>query len=382
MHNKVYGLDLLRAIAVIWVILIHAHLAIPDFPSVPGILYGWMGVDLFFVLSGYLIGTQLLKLYANDNISLGRFYLNRLLRILPAYLTVLALYFIFPGFKEKPGIQPLWQFLTFTENLYADFYNGRAFSSVWSLCIEEQFYLVLPIILLIFNGKHSIRSTITLSVITVISGMILRNYIFWHDLKPILAVDEGPNSIWVQYQNKIYYPTYTRLDDILAGLILASISVFRPDWWQKYMCYTNLILLMGILGLIICFWLFADRYSPITIVFGYPLVALSFSLVVLAAISPDSILVYLKIPLVTAISTLSYSLYLIHKPMFHLTTIYFERHLDVNNILSFIVYTAVVLVSAISLYYCVERPFLLLRNRINLRFLEQSSKPIYAIAMG
>lgn len=84
--------------------------------------YGWTGVDLFFVLSGYLIGTQLLsRLARGQRLSLRDFYLERALRILPAFLTVLALYTLLPGIRETPTMQAPWRFLTFTMNFGLDY---------------------------------------------------------------------------------------------------------------------------------------------------------------------------------------------------------------------------------------------------------------------
>jgi peptidoglycan/LPS O-acetylase OafA/YrhL len=92
--HRLPGLDLLRAIAIIWVMLFHSWVVggLGDgFAWLSG--YGWMGVDLFFVLSGYLIGSQLLKpLSRGEPLSFSGFYLRRAFRVLPAFLVVLALY--------------------------------------------------------------------------------------------------------------------------------------------------------------------------------------------------------------------------------------------------------------------------------------------------
>ena len=114
----------MRAIAILWVMLFHFRNS-----QIPAGLHeiartGWMGVDLFFVLSGYLIGSQLLRPYLSGaQPSLPDFYLRRAFRVLPAYLTVLALYLAVPMFREAPSLSPTWQFLTFTENFRIDYFR-------------------------------------------------------------------------------------------------------------------------------------------------------------------------------------------------------------------------------------------------------------------
>ena len=136
------GLDLLRAVAVVVVVIYHA--GIFGF-RLPHDLhrFGWVGVDLFFVLSGYLIGGQLLGALASGHpVVLGRFYARRALRILPASFLVLAVYFFWPGLREFPQISPFWKFLFSVQNLGLQ--SGTAFSHAWSLAVEDQFYLLLP----------------------------------------------------------------------------------------------------------------------------------------------------------------------------------------------------------------------------------------------
>ena len=114
------GLDLLRAIAIAWVMLYHVTSNSVRLPAV--IEFGWMGVDLFFVLSGFLIGWQVLKPFTmGARPDWGRFFPRRAWRVLPAYWVVLAVYFAFPALRESPNIQPAWQFLSFTQNIFADY---------------------------------------------------------------------------------------------------------------------------------------------------------------------------------------------------------------------------------------------------------------------
>src|SRR5438105_6302359 len=140
------GLDILRALAIIVVVIYHA--ALFGF-KLPGRVdrFGWIGVDLFFVLSGYLIGGQLLAPLARDqSINLGRFFARRALRVMPAYFVVLAIYIFLPSWREYPEMYPWSKFLLSVQNV--GLHGGTAFSNAWSLAVEDQFYLFLPFILL------------------------------------------------------------------------------------------------------------------------------------------------------------------------------------------------------------------------------------------
>ena len=101
------GIDMLRAGAILWVMAY--HLDGPDLPLPAWTHAGWMGVDLFFVLSGYLIGWQVLRPYgAGEKPDWTRFFQHRAWRILPAYLAVLALYLAVPAWRESAAMAPLW----------------------------------------------------------------------------------------------------------------------------------------------------------------------------------------------------------------------------------------------------------------------------------
>ncbi|MCW2120021.1 acyltransferase family protein [Flavobacterium sp. 7A] len=114
-----YGLDHLRALAIFIVFFFHYFILsggepnwLPDYAG-----FGWTGVDLFFVLSGFLISSQLfLKIKQEKKISYKDFFLKRIFRIIPAYLTVVVIYFVFPVFREKESLPSIWKFLTFTQN--------------------------------------------------------------------------------------------------------------------------------------------------------------------------------------------------------------------------------------------------------------------------
>src|SRR5581483_4852337 len=115
--------------------------------------WGWIGVDLFFVLSGYLIGGQLLApLSRGEPIQLKRFFARRALRIMPAYFVVLAIYFLLPSWREYPQMsQPLWKFI---------------------LSVQDQFYLALPFILLLVIRSR--RAALIVPIAIFFAGILLR----------------------------------------------------------------------------------------------------------------------------------------------------------------------------------------------------------------
>jgi peptidoglycan/LPS O-acetylase OafA/YrhL len=359
------GLDLLRAAAIVWVMYYHALIMalVPD--SDPVATYGWMGVDLFFALSGYLIGSQLFRPLARGRqIGVARFYARRALRTLPAYLVVVAIYFTVPAFRERPAIQPLWQFLTFTENLFIDFQGGKAFSHVWSLCVEEQFYLVVPFAAWWLARRPKAWKVIALCIAILLGGMALRGFVWLHDLAPIRSVTHGPGNFWQRYQERIYYPTWNRLDGLLGGVVLAAIAAFRPSLWQALMRRANLIGAAALICLAVAIWIFGDQASLIATVIGFPLLSLGMTGLVAWGAGPSGLLGRRPVPGAGAVAAMAYSLYLTHKQIYHMVHVAVGMGLDNRPVIAFGVYAFAALGGGALLYGTVERPFLRLREKL------------------
>lgn len=157
--------DLLRFVACVLVIYSHASLA-----ATQRVAFGHAGVALFFSISGYLIGTVLKNMHGQPQ-WYARFYVNRFLRIYPALLAGLAFFGALAalGFANKPGtleafLRNVFYMATFTEPLSAD--TWIPYGIVWTLCIEEWFYLMLPLIFAAVGPKRAIFVLIGLILLT------------------------------------------------------------------------------------------------------------------------------------------------------------------------------------------------------------------------
>ena len=370
--NRLPGLDLLRAIAIVWVMIFHSYI-IGGWGHFAGIdKHGWMGVDLFFVLSGYLIGAQVLKPLAQGRaFSFADFYLRRAFRILPVYLVVVTAYFVWPSIREYPGIQPLWQFLTFTVNLQIDVEHNLAFSHVWSLCVEEHFYLLFPLLAWWLARKPSLTKFIAACVAVVAFGLLVRGYIWLYALAPVQGIDQ--NSYGKVFLEGIYYPTWSRLDGLLTGVVLAAIRTYRPALWARWAMRANSILLAGLAVVGLSIWLFQDRTGFIPALLGYPLLSFGMGLLVFAGANANSLVARVRVPGASWLALASYSLYLSHKAVFHLVESAVGNRLDGHGVLTFAGYASAVLLVGALLHYGVERPFLRLRERFLKRARPQRS---------
>jgi peptidoglycan/LPS O-acetylase OafA/YrhL len=367
-ENRLAGLDHLRALAIIIVFFWHyIQWGRPDW-LVPIGEFGWTGVDLFFVLSGFLIAGQLFrKMKKNEPLSYSEFYLKRSLRIFPAYLAVVALYFSITGFREKATISPLWKFLSFTMNFGLDKTKYAAFSHAWSLCIEEQFYLLLPFILMTLLAYKATRRGMWLVVGLFIAGFIVRYFSWMHFVSQFYEHPEmeGGRAVWLQW---IYYPTYNRLDGLLAGVSIAALFYFKPLLAARITKYGNLLLVLSFVILTGAWFLCRDTGSFNASVFGFPLVSIGYGVMVIAALSPNCILYKYPLKGSALIALLAFCIYLTHKQLINLTQELFKGYgVDSNSNLMLLLCILVSLLGGTTLYLLVERPFMRLRERILMR---------------
>ena len=261
-HDPV--VDGVRALAILWVISYHVvlfHLGSFTTEAV-GLATGtwtqWtsrgdMGVDLFFVISGYLIGTILLSEYRKTGrIQVRRFYLRRFMRLTPVYAVAMlvGLYFV----HDIPREAILMEFPPFmnADNMWANFLYVNNFIPVnrqymgwcWSLAIEEQFYLLLPACILMF--MRVTKPLRILAAMMVLAGIIRWIVIDRHGFVPPFL--DLPNmQSWVDRFSIEYDNLYTRYGALLAGVIGSYLTVYHPDRVKAFFSRSGLVSVLSLL---------------------------------------------------------------------------------------------------------------------------------------
>lgn len=358
LSHKLHGLDHLRAFAIIYVFLYHYGILFPHPEWVASISkFGWSGVDLFFVLSGYLIASQLFKNIAQQkNIPVKEFFIKRFFRIIPIYFFTVAIYFLFPVVWERPTLAPLWKYLAFTQNIGLDISKHGTFSHAWSLCIEEQFYLLFPFILVALLRLKIFQKGYWILIALFAAGFIIRSYFY---------LNFGGDGNWINWYKWIYYATWSRLDGLLVGVSIAALLQFRQAFSQKILKHENILLITGLLVFGIAWILGSNQEGFNASVFGFPLTDIGYGFIVLSALCPGSFLYRYQSKITLKIAELSYGIYLIHKIVIHLTQTWLVQYkIEDKGSLMFILCTFLVFVAALILNEIIEKPFLKLRRRI------------------
>jgi peptidoglycan/LPS O-acetylase OafA/YrhL len=228
--GRVYGLDIMRAVAILSVVQMHGYVYLSaNVPRQPYFLPATDGVTLFFVLSGYLIGGIILKLLAQPAFGVheaGAFWLRRWLRTLPSYYLVLALLFgtALLGLQGPPP--RLRHYLFFVQNLAWP--HPGFFGEAWSLAIEEWFYLLLPVALLLLVPwvRRERRQALLLgwALALIIAVTVYR----------FQSVPAHSYAIPHEWDDWIRKTVVCRLDAIGYGVVGAWIRFKHPERWRRY----------------------------------------------------------------------------------------------------------------------------------------------------
>src|SRR5207237_9372356 len=157
-----------------------------------------------------------------------------------------------------------------------------ASARAWSLVVDYHFYLLLPLMLILV--RRWLRARFIIPCLIVLGGIGLRTFLAWQNLAETGLSFRG-------FQTWIYYPTWTRLDSLVFGVVLAAIEKFRPQWWHRLMNLALWLLLPG-LALIVCALYLGegDYLTVAAAICQFPLVALGMAALLVCAVSPRLIL--------------------------------------------------------------------------------------------
>jgi peptidoglycan/LPS O-acetylase OafA/YrhL len=311
---RVPELDGLRGVAILLVLIYHGVFDVLPRSSLLGRLMavgrlGWSGVDLFFVLSGFLIGGILIDARLSPNY-FRTFYWRRAYRILPIYLFAMVLFslrFIHPEARPLGGFSrssiPWLSYFTFTQNLWMaalGSFGAGAMAATWSLAVEEQFYLTAPLII----RKVPPERLLPILLAVVAAAPVLRTVLF-------LTLQNG------RFADYVLMPC--RADALSLGMLTAWLTRSASGWNFVLAHRSALkIIATGLFAGVVGFSLRETGFlAPLMVTVGYSWLALFYTSVLLITISGASKMVQrgLRSRGLIWLGTVSYFTYLLHLPL-------------------------------------------------------------------
>jgi len=345
------GLDGLRGIAILLVVVFHIYGFIQVF------LFGWLGVDLFFVLSGYLITDILLNTVDTPRYLLN-FFIRRMLRVFPLYYLLLAIFLgIFPLLSDlRPQVQyyidnQVWLW-TYMQNWLYSFNppppDAHYLNHFWSLAIEEQFYLVWPFLILWVKNTR---------------------YLLYLMLFVLLVVMTARSILWlykIEDLNYTTFYTFTRVDGICIGSMVALLHRTNPNFLRNNMAV--IVTALAVLNFIFYFLNLKGDFPYLAFV-GYTTFAALFGLLVYELVNNDNRFAerILTFKPLMFLGKISYGLYVYHWPLYILLTPPLIEFLSAKDKLDRILVSTITTIAAILLsivsYYTFEIRFLKLKEK-------------------
>lgn len=366
MGGRLFGLDFVRAIAILLVV-VHHGFNVWSFPFIP--LPD--GVDIFFVLSGFLIGGILIKTVTRrDKFELNDvklFLCRRWLRTLPALWFTLAVNLIitfvvhWETLSGKAALKKilledrLWEYLVFIQNLTGNL-RTSFFPESWSLSVEEWFYVIFPVLLflLISFGRDSRRAILWIIIAMIVVPCIIRYFFSDVHLK----------GTWMVTRMVVIM----RLDSIAFGVLLAYLHRFNSPtwhWWQK----SKFLLIAGLLLFYLSFLIIEKGglyFNSITLTnwLFFPFSSICV-MIFLPKLAVWSVRDGLFKDIVTFISKISYSMYLVNYSIVIqlIANDRWKNSLGEHRYVLYLLYWLFTIIISISMYRYIEQPFLKLRDR-------------------
>lgn len=355
------GFDIVRSFAIIFVLVDHAEYFFRKPSMHTNILgvFGVLGVELFFVLSGFLIGKILLEEVV-PGISwqtIRRFYIRRWLRTLPVYYALLSLFILIEIIVYKSSNLHLYHFV-FLQNFFDR--EVEFFGVTWSLSIEEWFYLFLPVLFLVFQKKTNPPKTIFILLSIIIFAEIMLRFFVFNLSHP--SFESVRKSIPL------------RFDSLLIGVLLITLKINSSSIYKKlndWKVFSAGILFLS--GLMLYYqYLYIHHVINNSLFFhtlGFTLI--SFAIACLFPFLENSIFLNKTITqkpyvvkAITTTSVISYSLYLIHLEVFIIFIVMLSKY--INSFLLLIMAVATSFILSHIMYSYFEKPILDLRKKITI----------------
>ena len=362
---RIYGLDLMRAIAIIMVLVSHSSYIFPENNNVlSGLLQlvGFQGVEIFFVLSGFLIGSILLKIINSTSFSISDityFWIRRWFRTLPLYFLILLLnigvgYYI--GYVMPNN---LWVYFIFLQNFASE--HLLFFPESWSLSIEEYAYILSPIVLFLGNifFKNKQKMFLWCTIFLILIFTLTKLIYYKHHI-------DVPTSLQFWNLNLKALVIY-RLDAIYYGFILAYIFHYKRCFFKefRYKLFLLGIVLLAVLNLVFPIGLVFKTYPFYLNVLYLPLNTIAIALFL-------PFLYYMEKPhriiqsIVLNISVYSYAMYLLHYTFILYVmqlTFPFEGLKLYEKMICVLVYLSITYILSSIVYKYYEKPITNLRDK-------------------
>ena len=361
---RIKQLDLLRGIAILMVLGRHPVVM----PAEAGVFQpfaalwhriGWTGVDLFFVLSGFLIGGLLFaEIKKTGKLDVRRFLIRRIFKIWPAYYVLVIFMLLFVPMAIEPG-KPLSFSDKFVELLphftHTQNYLGEIGLHTWSLAIEEHFYLFLPFVLLLLirpraESQRLFASVVTLTILLASVCLILRI---------ITPADEFSDKL---------NPTHLRIDSLFFGVFLAAIYHLKPSLFAVLSRYRKTLVFVGLL-LISPMMVIPIENLGFVETWGFSLLYLGYGCLLIAAVSSsDRVTEPVFARALIAVGIPSYSVYLWHWHISLVIKTLVAKLSPWAASLKWILFTSIYILAAVFLgrlmNHLIEVPALKLRERL------------------
>jgi peptidoglycan/LPS O-acetylase OafA/YrhL len=371
--RRVRELDVLRGVAILLVLGHHAGVTPTHLPALvqEGLdrwaMAGWVGVDLFFVLSGFLVSGLLFQEYrASGHVRIGRFLVRRGFKIYPAFYALLISTVIVDHALRRPvASSPLLHEVFFIQN-----YGGGLWTHTWSLAVEEHFYLLLALLVAFLattvhrrragGDPFSIVGPLFLGVAAV--ALLAR----------VVTEKLAPAQLSLHLA-----PTHLRLDSLMGGVALSYLFHFHRDWLAaRVRAHRHLLVLTSLLCLAPA--LFLPITSPVMQTIGFTLLYIGFGSELLLVMNRSpatapavprrgfSRVVAAVAAALAWLGTYSYSIYLWHMPAQAWSTIGLARlaHHQPSATAAWILYYVEAIGLGVMMSLLVERPALALRDRV------------------